>query len=137
MGNYLRKQGEQAAGKHYYQAGLTVADTLFSEPYLSESEEHQGLILHSIYHRPNGWDHIPEGSAIPCGESSMWGDYHARELGPASATGIGKSAVSDFLGKLVQDKDFQPNKRGSCKKKAQRETEFFLQNSVSLHYFLT
>ena len=38
------------------------------------------MILHSIYHRPNGWDHVPGGSAIPNGESSMWGDYHAREL---------------------------------------------------------
>jgi hypothetical protein len=52
-----------------------------SEPYLSLDPEHQGLILHSIYHRPNGWDHIPEGRTIPSGEATMWGDYHARELG--------------------------------------------------------
>jgi unsaturated chondroitin disaccharide hydrolase len=38
------------------------------------------LLLHSVYHRPNGWDYIPPGRKIPCGESSMWGDYHAREL---------------------------------------------------------
>jgi hypothetical protein len=81
LGNYLKKQGEVDVGKRYYQAGLTVADTVFSDRYLSESDEHQGLILHSIYHRPNGWDSIPADSAIPCGESSMWGDYHARELG--------------------------------------------------------
>jgi hypothetical protein len=37
------------------------------------------LILHAIYHRPNGWDHVPKGSAIPRGESCQWGDYHARE----------------------------------------------------------
>ena len=36
--------------------------------------------LHSIYHRPNGWDHVPAGRKIPCGESSMWGDYHGLEL---------------------------------------------------------
>jgi hypothetical protein len=36
--------------------------------------------LHSVYHRPNGWDHIAEGRRIPSGESSMWGDYHLREL---------------------------------------------------------
>jgi unsaturated chondroitin disaccharide hydrolase len=36
--------------------------------------------LHSIYHRPNGWDNLPEGSKIPFGESSMWGDYHIREV---------------------------------------------------------
>ncbi len=81
LGNYLKEQGDAENGAQYYQAGLTVADALFSERYLSESDEHQGLILHSIYHCPNGWDYIPEGRAIPCGESSMWGDYHARELG--------------------------------------------------------
>ena len=42
-------------------------------------QHHQGLLLHSIYHRPNGWDHVPAGSPIPRGESSMWGDYHLRE----------------------------------------------------------
>jgi len=52
-----------------------------TEPYLSVDPNHQGLILHSVYHRPNGWDHIPAGKKIPCGESTMWGDYHARELG--------------------------------------------------------
>ena len=81
LGNYLKKHRDMDAGKRYYQAGLTVAEALFSEPYLSESDGHQGLILHSVYHRPNGWDYIPEGGTIPCGESSMWGDYHARELG--------------------------------------------------------
>jgi len=52
---------------------------LLDAPYLSTNPKHQGLILHSVYHRPNGWDHIPAGQKIPCGESSMWGDYHARE----------------------------------------------------------
>ena len=67
-------------GKRYWQAGLTVADTIFDEPYLSTKSDHQGLLLHSIYHRPNGWDYVPDGRKVPCGESSMWGDYHAREL---------------------------------------------------------
>ena len=80
LGNYLKKHGEHDAGNRYYQAGLTVANTLFAEPYLSTSETHQGLLLHSVYHRPNGWDYVPEGRKIPCGEASMWGDYHAREL---------------------------------------------------------
>lgn len=79
LGKLLEKS-EPEAGKRYWQAGLTVLATLFQEPYLSTNSEHQGLILHSIYHRPNGWDHIPEGSKIPNGESSMWGDYHAREV---------------------------------------------------------
>jgi unsaturated chondroitin disaccharide hydrolase len=64
----------------YVAAGLTIARNLFAAPYLSEDEEHEGLILHSIYHRPNGWDQIHAGQKVPNGESSMWGDYHAREL---------------------------------------------------------
>lgn len=67
-------------GKKYVQAGLTVARTLFDEPYLSTKANHQGLLLHSIYHWPNHWDHIPAGSKVANGEASMWGDYHQLEL---------------------------------------------------------
>jgi hypothetical protein len=80
LGRYLTDAGEAAQGQRYWQAGLTVAATLFDEPYLSTDPAHQGLILHSVYHRPNGWDHVPAGQHVPNGESSMWGDYHAREL---------------------------------------------------------
>ncbi len=80
LGKYLNDKGHPEAGQRYLQAGITVLNTLFDEPYLSTATGHQGLILHSIYHRPNGWDHIPQGSKIPNGESSMWGDYHAREV---------------------------------------------------------
>jgi len=76
----LLRLGRYLNDKRYWQAGLTVLDTLLDEPYLSTSAKHQGLILHSVYHRPNGWDYIPAGKKIPCGESSMWGDYHAREV---------------------------------------------------------
>jgi unsaturated chondroitin disaccharide hydrolase len=67
-------------GASYTQAGLTIARTLLSEPYLATSAKHQGLLLHSVYHRPAGWDHIPRRCKVPCGESSMWGDYHLLEL---------------------------------------------------------
>ena len=81
LGNYLvRTQHRAEDGRRYRQAALTVARTLFAEPYLSTDPAHQGLILHSVYHRPRGWDYIPEGRRVPCGESSMWGDYHAREM---------------------------------------------------------
>lgn len=76
LGKYL---GEEA-GARYVQAALTVAETLFQTPYLSEDENHQGLLLHSIYHNPNGWDYVPDGHKVANGESSMWGDYHALEL---------------------------------------------------------
>jgi unsaturated chondroitin disaccharide hydrolase len=82
LGSYLAGRGAPAAaqGKRYRQAALTVARTLFAEPYLSVDPAHEGLLLHSVYHRPNGWDHVPAGRKVPAGESSMWGDYHAREL---------------------------------------------------------
>jgi len=81
LGNYIEGEFEdEEKGAHYRQAGLTIARTLFSEPYLSTDPRHQGLILHSVYHRPNGWDYIAPGQKVPNGESSMWGDYHAREL---------------------------------------------------------
>jgi hypothetical protein len=69
-----------AEGHGYLQMGLNVARVLMSAPYLSENPEHQGLLLHSVYHRPNNWDHVPDGRKVPCGESSMWGDYHLLEL---------------------------------------------------------
>jgi hypothetical protein len=75
VGHYLG-----AKGKRYWHAGLTVLDTLLDEPYLCTDTRHHGLILHSVYHRPNGWDYVPPKRKVPCGESSMWGDYHAREV---------------------------------------------------------
>lgn len=80
LGRYLLNKGETEAGEKYWQTGLTVLDTIFQEPYLSTDPAHQGILLHSIYHQPNGWDYVPEGSKIAYGESSMWGDYHAREV---------------------------------------------------------
>jgi len=74
-----RHLGERK-GRRYRQAGLSIARTLFHEPYLSANKNHQGLLLHSIYHWPNRWDHIPVGSRISHSESSMWGDYHLLEL---------------------------------------------------------
>ncbi len=80
LGNYFASHGDRAAGSNYFQAALSIARTLFAEPYLCTSASHQGLLLHSVYHRPNGWDHVTPGQRIPNGESSMWGDYHLREL---------------------------------------------------------
>ena len=73
--------GSALDGARYFQAGLQVLATLLDEhgPYLSASPAHQGLLLHSVYHRPNAWDHVPPGARIPRGESSQWGDYHLRE----------------------------------------------------------
>lgn len=79
LGKYLIDKNDKR-GQQYWQAGLTVLNTLLDEPYLSTNPSHEGLLLHSIYHRPNGWDFIPKGSKIPNGESSMWGDYHIREV---------------------------------------------------------
>jgi len=80
LGRYLQHHGDLVTGTKYWQAGLTVLRTLLSEPYLSTNPNHQGLLLHSVYHQPRGWDHVPENSKIPHGESCMWGDYHFLEL---------------------------------------------------------
>jgi hypothetical protein len=79
FGRYLAGRGED--GARYEQAGLQVLAALVnpSGPYVSTAADHEGLLLHSVYHRPNGWDYVPPGSPIPRGESSQWGDYHLRE----------------------------------------------------------
>lgn len=79
LGQYLKTKKDKSWST-YWQAGLTVIQHLFDAPYLSTDTKHHGLILHSIYHEPNGWDYVPKGSKIANGESSMWGDYHAREV---------------------------------------------------------
>jgi hypothetical protein len=76
----LLRLGHFLDDDRFWQAGLTICDALFQERYLSADPEHQGLLLHSVYHRSNAWDYCPDGSGVPPGESSMWGDYHAREL---------------------------------------------------------
>ena len=68
------------SGKKYLMAGRKIAYTLLNEPYLSTDPNHQGLLLHSVYHWPRRWDYVPEGSSVANGESVMWGDYHLREL---------------------------------------------------------
>jgi hypothetical protein len=80
LGRFLDRHDQD--GARYEQAGLRVVETLFDEggPYLSTEPTHQGLLLHSVYHRPAGWDHVPAGALTPRGESSQWGDYHAREV---------------------------------------------------------
>jgi unsaturated chondroitin disaccharide hydrolase len=83
LGRLLARRGprDQEDARRYEQAGLRVLDTLLDDagPYLSTDPRHQGLVLHSVYHWPNGWDFVPPGASTPRGESSQWGDYHARE----------------------------------------------------------
>ena len=79
LGKYLQDKKDDA-GNRYWQTGLTVVNTLMQDPYISTDSSHQGLLLHSIYHWPNRWDHIPAGAKVAQGESSMWGDYHIREV---------------------------------------------------------
>jgi len=80
LGHYLKEKGATTEGTKYWQAGLTVVQTLLQTPYLSEDPTHHGILLHSIYHQPNGWDYVAKGQKIANGESSMWGDYHMREV---------------------------------------------------------
>jgi len=79
LGRFMTQEGD-LKGANYVKAGLKVLKTLLDEPYISKDPNHQGLLLHSVYHRPNGWDHIPSEHKVPCNESCLWGDYHLREL---------------------------------------------------------
>ena len=79
LGRHLQRRGQQEAGTRYWQAGLTTLRTLLSEPYLAVDAKHDGLLLHTIYHRPRQWDFVPQGSLSPCGEACQWGDYHLLE----------------------------------------------------------
>lgn len=100
LGKYLAQKGETEDAQKYWQAGLTVTDTLLDEPYLSTDPSHQGILLHSIYHQPNGWDNIPKGRKVACNESSMWGDYHMRELALFMQRIINQEKYYTFFGCL-------------------------------------
>jgi hypothetical protein len=76
LGGVLKERGTR-----YVQAGFAVAGRLLDDEYLSADLNHEGILRHSVYHRPNGWDSVPSGQAVPSGESGMWGDYHLLELG--------------------------------------------------------
>ena len=101
LGHYLMSKGEKREGDFYFQAGLTVISRLLGYPYLSEDLQHQGILLHSVYHRPNGWDHIPTGHKIPCNESSMWGDYHIRETALYLSRLIANGQYYSFFSEIV------------------------------------
>lgn len=79
LGSYLSASGD-SDGARYQAAGRRIAATLTTAPYLSVDSNHEGLLLHAVYHYPNAWDQSADGSAVPHGESCMWGDYHLLEL---------------------------------------------------------
>jgi hypothetical protein len=79
LGRRLTAAGDAQHGERYWSAGLTTLRSLLAPPYLAENPAHDGLLLHTIYHRPRGWDYKPPGAAVPHGEACMWGDYHLLE----------------------------------------------------------
>ena len=79
LGQLLEKTDAESA-KKYTKAGFTTLKTLLGSDYLATDRGHQGILRHSVYHWPNGWDNIPKGKKVPADESSMWGDYHMVEL---------------------------------------------------------
>jgi unsaturated chondroitin disaccharide hydrolase len=79
FGRRIQQRGDREAGDRYWQAGLTTLRHLLDTPYLAENPDHEGLLLHTVYHRPRGWDYVPPGARIPQGEACLWGDYHLLE----------------------------------------------------------
>ncbi len=101
LGHFFNSNGNSTDGNRYWQAGLTVASRLLETPYLSVDQKHHGILLHSVYHRPNGWDFVPEGYKIPCNESSMWGDYHMRETALYLSRIISGESYYTFFNRLI------------------------------------
>ena len=57
------------------------ARTLFAHAVpLSTDPAHQGLLLHSVYHRPNGWDHVPPGRRSRAASPASGATTTLREL---------------------------------------------------------
>jgi hypothetical protein len=108
LGKYLTDKGNSEAGSRYWQAGLTLLNTLLEEPYLSANSTHQGLLLHSIYHQPNRWDYVPPGSKIANGESSMWGDYHIREVALYLQRIIRNEPYYTFFNRIAEPRIAEP-----------------------------
>jgi hypothetical protein len=98
------EQIDSQESKKYWQAGLRVMNTLLDEPYLSTNSAHQGILLHSIYHEPNGWDNKPDKKLAAHGESSMWGDYHMRESAIYLSRIIMDETYYTFFGCIDPDK---------------------------------
>jgi len=105
LGKFLQNKEPELANK-YWQSGITVLNTLLDEPYLSTTEDHQGILLHSIYHQPNGWDYKPEKGKVAFGESSMWGDYHMRELVLYADKIIKKEKYYTFFGCIKNNPEY-------------------------------
>jgi hypothetical protein len=97
LGHYLAGAGDPA-GDRYTKAGLTVLQTLLGDEYLSIDPSHEGILLHGVYHRPNGWDHAPIDGGVPSGESVMWGDYHLMEAALYTQRLIDNSPYLTFFG---------------------------------------
>jgi unsaturated chondroitin disaccharide hydrolase len=107
LGCYLVDRGQD--GERYRRAGLRTLATLMDEagPYLSTRPAHQGLLLHSVYHRPNGWDYVPPGARTPRGESSQWGDYHLREAALCVLRLAREDVYLTFFGPVPESRDAQ------------------------------
>ena len=78
--------------------------SLLDEPYLCTDLNHQGLLKHSVYHRPRGWDHVPQNAKIPNGESCQWGDYHLREVALYLQRVIRDESYYTFFGPKIVEK---------------------------------
>ena len=63
LGNFLaaRGQAERGHGATARPASPWPARSSPS-PTSPTDPAHEGLLLHTVYHRPNGWDHVPPGA---------------------------------------------------------------------------
>ena len=80
-GNCWRRAATRERGRRYRQAGLTVARTLFAEPYLSTDPAPRGPAAALGLPPPERLGpRAARAARCPAASPRMWGDYHAREL---------------------------------------------------------
>lgn len=63
LGRYLGT--DTVDGKRYVQAGLTSLRTMLTDTYLGVAPDHQGLLLHSVYHQPTVVITFPRAKRSP------------------------------------------------------------------------
>jgi unsaturated chondroitin disaccharide hydrolase len=78
LGRYLGIEGEQ--GTPYWQAGLTSLKHPARRHLPEPRRKPPGALPALGLSPPERMGSHPRGQKVPCGESSMWGDYHVREL---------------------------------------------------------
>ena len=120
LAHVLRERGEAASADRYQAAGLTVLKTLLNEPYLSTDREHEGLLLHTVYHRPRGWDSgRPWGSQRSHSASRTWASIFSTAGSRNRSPGCASRDMSALAGPFFA----APSRRSGSARRSSQKSE--------------